>query len=271
MSSTKATDREEALLKTSGRVPPLSATTGSEIERDPEESSAAAGPGSGTKLSRSVHRVLRTFGKRLLPAAVLAKLRIAEELRTVSNSRRQRLASVMRASRRSTKKPALPLPTTSVVFVCHGNIMRSPVAEAMLKQELQKRGEANLVVISAGLHAVAGRSADPRSVKVAPEFGISVIQHRARPLNQNLVDTSDLVVVMDTVNAAEFLLLYPKSSEKLFFLRQFSVYKQADGCDIPDPYPGDEQGMRDCCRILRECVEGLAARLAVNTNRKPPV
>jgi len=232
---------------------------GSEIGHDPDESFATAVPGDSSP--RSVHQVLKAFVKRLLPRAVLAKLRIAEELKTVSHSRRQRLASVMQASGRGAKKPELRLPVTSVVFVCHGNIMRSPVAEAMLKRELQKRGDANFVVISAGLHAIAGRSADPRSLKIAPEFGISVIQHRAQPLSQDLVDKSDLVVVMDTKNAAEFLLRFPRSREKLFFLRHFSAHQEREGCDIPDPYPGDEQDMRRCCTVLSECVERLAAEL----------
>lgn len=261
MSSTKATDRDEVVPQASGRVRPLSASTGADIECDAEKSPVAAGPGDGARSSRGLHKALKTLVKRLLPASMLTKLRIAEQLKTVSNSRRQRLESVIRASRRGARKPALRPPVASVVFVCHGNIMRSPVAEAMLKRELQKRGEANLVVVSAGLHAIAGRSADPRSLKIAPEFGISVIEHRAQPLTLPLVDTSDLVVVMDTENAAEFLLRFPRSSEKLFFLRHFSAHQEGGGCDIPDPYPGNEQDMRRCCAVLSECVGELATQL----------
>jgi protein-tyrosine phosphatase len=139
--------------------------------------------------------------------------------------------------------------------------MRSPVAEALLKRELEKHGSTSMTVSSAGMHAICGRSADPRAQTVAPEFGISVTAHQAQVVTQTLVDSSDLLVVMDIQNAAEFLLRYPQTSRRLFMLRQFSEYNRGPGRDIPDPYPGDEEFMRQCCGMLRECVDGLSAQL----------
>jgi protein-tyrosine phosphatase len=139
--------------------------------------------------------------------------------------------------------------------------MRSPVAEALLKRELEKHGSTSMTVSSAGMHAICGRGADPRAQTVAPEFGISVTAHQAQVVTQALVDSSDLLVVMDIQNAAEFLLRYPQASRKLFMLRQFSEHNRGPGRDIPDPYPGDEEFMRQCCGMLRECVDGLSAQL----------
>jgi protein-tyrosine phosphatase len=151
---------------------------------------------------------------------------------------------------------------SGVVFVCHGNIMRSPVSEAMLRNNLDRRGIGHVKIASAGMHAIAGRNADPRAQIVAPEFGVSVDAHRAQLLTQQLVDSYDLVVVMDIQNAAEFLMCFPQASDKLFMLRQFSEQKRAAGRDIPDPYPGDEGYMRQCCGMLQECIEGLTVELA---------
>ena len=207
-------------------------------------------------------RALKSSLKRFLPPTAVAWLRVSAELRRVTNSRYKRLDGVMRASRRAGKAPILPARIESVVFVCHGNIMRSPVSEAMLRQSLEKQGISGVRVSSAGMQAIIGRSADPRSLTVAPEFGVSVAQHRAQPLTEALVNSSDLVVVMDLQNGAEFLLRFPNASEKLFFLRQFSAQRDKRHCDIPDPYPGDEQHMRNCCYVLQECTEKLAAEIA---------
>jgi protein-tyrosine phosphatase len=209
----------------------------------------------------------RTWVKRLLPSALLLAFQTAAQLRSASKSSYQRLGSVVRAWRRAGKKPMLPDKIARVLFVCHGNIMRSPVAEAMLKRELFKLGVASLKVSSAGLHAVAGRSADPRALSVSREFGVSLVQHRSQLLTARLVDASDLVLVMDIVNAAEFLLLYPRAKAKLFLLRQFSRHNQEQGRDIPDPYPGDDEDMRGCCRMLEDCVAGLANGLAAEQGK----
>jgi protein-tyrosine phosphatase len=132
----------------------------------------------------------------------------------------------------------------------------------MLRIALVKQGITNVTVSSAGLHAIDGRSADPRARTVAPEFGISLCGHSAQLLNQTVIESSDLVIVMDIQNAAEFLLHYPKASDKLFMLRQFSHQSRGPGKEIPDPYPGNEGDMRRCCVMLRECVEGLTELLA---------
>jgi len=211
---------------------------------------------------------LQALSKRLLPSASLSAVRVVAELRPVTSSCIKRTQSVVRAWWRAGQKPVLGSRVKRVVFVCHGNIMRSPVAEAMLRRELEKNGVTNVIVSSAGMRAIDGRNADPRAQTVAPEFGISVSQHKAQPVTQSLVDSSDLVIVMDIQNAAEFLLRYPRASEKLFMLRQFSERSRGAGRDIPDPYPGDEEYMRHCCGMLRECVEGLIAELLASPKKQ---
>jgi protein-tyrosine phosphatase len=206
----------------------------------------------------SIQKRLQNLLKCLLPSTIWTGLRVTAELKPVSPSSYRRLRAVASAWRTAGKKPVLPREINSVIFVCHGNIMRSPVSEAMFRNELEKRGVTNVNVASAGMHAVNGRSADLRAQKVAPEFGVTVNQHQAQLLSQNLVDAYDLVIVMDIQNAAEFLIRHPRAGGKLFMLRQFSQRSRGAGLDIPDPYPGDEDYMRQCCGMLRECIAALA-------------
>src|SRR3954468_16633311 len=112
--------------------------------------------------------------KRILPSTLVGAMRVVAELRPVSHSLIKRIGSVASAWRRAGEKPVLPSQAKNVVFICHGNIMRSPVAEAMLKQELEKHSPTNVMVTSAGMHAINGRVADPRAQTVAPEFGVCV-------------------------------------------------------------------------------------------------
>lgn len=248
-------DSREALLQ----ARQTSTQSDSSRKQQPAGSAAPSYPDAGKKPGR---KQIQNLIKQFVPRRVVEGLRVAAELKPVSPSGYARLVSVASAWRRAGQKPVLPQQPRSVVFVCHGNIMRSPVSEAMLRNNLEKRGITNLKVVSAGMHAIDGRSADPRAQSVAPEFGVSVSGHRAQLLTQGLIDTCDLIIVMDIQNAAEFLMRFPKSSSKLFMLRQFSERNRGIGRDIPDPYPEDENYMRECCGMLQECIEGLTVELA---------
>ena len=81
----------------------------------------------------SARKRIQNLIKQLVPATVVEGVRVAAELKPVSPSGYARLASVARAWRRAGQKPILPERVSGVVFVCHGNIMRSPVSEAMLR------------------------------------------------------------------------------------------------------------------------------------------
>jgi predicted protein tyrosine phosphatase len=87
----------------------------------------------------------------------------------------------------------------SVLFVCHGNIIRSPIAEALLAKS------SSLRVGSAGLHAVKGRPADPRALAAARELSVSLERHTAEPLTELLVKEFDLICVMDRPTEARIL------------------------------------------------------------------
>src|SRR5919206_160382 len=71
----------------------------------------------------------------------------------------------------------------SLLFVCFGNIIRSPMCEALAKRELAKLGSTGIAVSSAGLHAISGKEAHPWAVNAASEMGLDLSSHRARLLD----------------------------------------------------------------------------------------
>ena len=145
----------------------------------------------------------------------------------------------------------------SVLFVCYGNLMRSPMAEAMLKRALTERGISNVVVKSAGLHAVPGREAHTWAIAVSRELGMKLDEHRAQPTTPELIASSDLIFAMDYENLAELESLYPDAKHKILLLSEYANGPHRNR-EIPDPYFGDIETTRRCYAVLRECVANLA-------------
>jgi len=162
---------------------------------------------------------------------------------------------------RNANKRLVPQSARSFVFVCHGNIMRSAMAEFLMRQALQETGlKQQVQVTSAGLHACAGNQADIRAQEASADLGISLTEHRAKPLTKEMVEEADCILAMDFRNKAELLMLYPKSREKIYML---SAYAEGPWQyrEIPDPYLGDIETAQCSARQLRTCVRNLVSSL----------
>jgi protein-tyrosine-phosphatase len=162
---------------------------------------------------------------------------------------------------RSPNQRLVPSSARSFLFVCFGNIMRSAMAEFLMRRALQEMSpeEAHrITVMSAGLHALAGREAHPWAQHAAAELGISLAEHRAKPLTRELVEQADCIFAMDFQNKAELLTLYPEAHDKIYML---STYAEGPWKyrEIPDPYLADLEGTCYCGRQLQICMRRLVA------------
>ncbi len=83
-----------------------------------------------------------------------------------------------------------------IIVVCVGNICRSPMAEALLRNAL--RGQEEITVESAGLGALVGHPASDYAVELMDERGIDISSHRAQQLTPDLVSKADLILVMES-------------------------------------------------------------------------
>jgi len=151
---------------------------------------------------------------------------------------------------------AVPANARSFLFVCFGNIMRSPMADALLKQAAEA-AKIEIRSDSAGLHSTPGKAAHPWAQAAAIEMGISLANHQAKLLTPEAVEQVDAVFAMDLQNLAELLTLYPQFKDKFFMLSAYSGDPRLR--EISDPYLGDLETTRQCCRVLKTCVQNLLA------------
>lgn len=228
-----------------------------------------------SETARTIHAIVRSEAKgllaRLLPQKLLDLWKRYRQLGPYAGRVYVKAAVLRAVGLRKDRLPAKVLECRSVLFVCHGNIIRSPMAAALLKRSLAEQGRADVRVESAGLHAHPLNGPDPRAVKVAAEFGVSLQSHRAQPVTQALVEGADVVFVMDAINEAELLGRYPDVRTKLFLLGACSSWLRSD-IEIKDPYHGGIVDIRSCYERIRQCVQHLVHRLGVpNIESDQPV
>lgn len=159
-------------------------------------------------------------------------------------------------------------PRHSILFVCLGNICRSPLAEGVFRHVAEAGGADRLFRIdSAGTGAWhAGSPPDPRSIAIANRHGIDISQQRARRIEAADLTECDHVLGMDRSNVDTIRNAFPAHAAKVHLYLDFALRR---GADIPDPYHGGAQGFADVYRTIREASEALLARLTVDIASRP--
>jgi protein-tyrosine-phosphatase/predicted ATP-grasp superfamily ATP-dependent carboligase len=151
----------------------------------------------------------------------------------------------------------------SVLFVCHGNIIRSAMGEALLRKYLQSSAvQPAIDVASAGLTDEPQERADSRSRAIAGEFGVSLEHHRPQRLTSQLIDQADLILIMDYFNEARMLVSFGSAKSKVFYLGAFGRERGSRNPQVPDPNLGTLDDVRRCYRALDLQVRKLATALA---------
>ena len=150
-----------------------------------------------------------------------------------------------------------------ILFVCLGNICRSPTAEGVMRHKLREAGlEEDVDVESAGTGGWhVGHPPDERASAAAAARGIA-LESRAQRFEREHFEDFDLIVAMDSQNLADMRALAPHAAAegKLVMLRDYDP--EADGAlDVPDPYYGGEQGFERVLDLLDEGCDALIAHL----------
>src|SRR3974390_199387 len=164
----------------------------------------------------------------------------------------------------------------TVLFVCTGNVCRSPMAEGLFRQAL--RGRNDYRVLSAGLGAVEGQPPSVHAVQAVKELGIDISTQRSRMLTPELVSEADYIFGMTHSHVDTVMMLFPAAAEKTFLLREFDETLDHFEKDISDPIGGSydvyvtcrdqiEQGIASLLRFIEKgTVPGGPAAVAIGAD-----
>ena len=137
-----------------------------------------------------------------------------------------------------------------IVFLCYGNICRSPLAAKLAEQELS-----GMTIESAGFHEHAGRSCPEKMLRIGSSFGVDLSNHQSVRATRELLLSADLVVAMDPENLDRLRSEFPEMQGRTTLL---GLFVNPTLLAIADPYLADEAITRKICEQVRSGIDGLA-------------
>lgn len=149
-----------------------------------------------------------------------------------------------------------------VLFVCLGNICRSPTAEGVFRHVVERAGLKDRIEIdSAGTHAYhIGDPPDLRSQEAARRRGIDLSSLRGRKASAEDIERFDYILAMDAENLANLRAICPAGlDEKVRLFLEFAPNRPER--EVPDPYFGGESGFERVLDMIEEAAHGLLAHV----------
>lgn len=157
---------------------------------------------------------------------------------------------------------------TRVLFVCMGNICRSPTAHGIFREQVRQAGlQAEIIIDSAGTHAYhIDEPPDSRSIETAQRYGIDISDLRARQVSAADFTSFDYIFAMDRDNLERLQMQCPTNDQhKLSLMRALA----GEELDVPDPYYGGSSGFDDVFHMLTTASSALLASLLPDVHEDP--
>jgi protein-tyrosine phosphatase len=153
---------------------------------------------------------------------------------------------------------------TKVLFVCMGNICRSPTAEGVFRHKVEQNNlQEQISIDSAGTHAYhVGKPPDQRAQDAALKRDIDLSQQRARRVSADDFSEFDYIIAMDESNLDDLLSICPAGHEDRLHL--FLAFSDSENREVPDPYYGQGRGFEIVLNLVEDAAEGLLEHIRKN-------
>jgi protein-tyrosine phosphatase len=151
-----------------------------------------------------------------------------------------------------------------VLFVCMGNICRSPTAEGVFRHQVNNAGLSEQIFIdSAGTHAYhVGNPPDTRAMGAALKRGVDLSTQRARRVTEDDFSSFDYVIAMDESNKDDLLAICPAGYEER--VKLFLDFANSQESEVPDPYYGQGRGFEIVLNLVEDASDGLLEHIHKN-------
>ncbi|MBE9572723.1 MAG: hypothetical protein IMF11_19020 [Proteobacteria bacterium] len=150
----------------------------------------------------------------------------------------------------------------SFLFVCKGNINRSPFAEHLAGKLVGNTLIEEATFYSGGLNVSRSTPPPKEAILAAESFGVQLNGHRSRGINREMIESFDMIVAMETWQLQALKKSFPKYKDKAYLLPLFDTQEGAkrhgfSRYNIQDPYGRSLDEFRVCFQRIKRCIEGL--------------
>lgn len=145
----------------------------------------------------------------------------------------------------------------NILFVCTGNICRSPIAEGLFRRLIGNRKD--IEVASAGVHAVTGQSPSAHAIEVCAQEGVDIRGQRSQPLTAALIQRATHIFAMTGAHVEAIQMLFPNAAEKIFLLREFERAGETSWRDVPDPIGLGRDVYTTCAETIKNALPSVLA------------
>ncbi len=161
--------------------------------------------------------------------------------------------------------PPVPRAAASFLFICQGNVCRSPFAEGYLRKVAERRRLVEVRSRSAGIDVRVSNPSPDLAVRVAKTLEVDLTRHRSKPVTAGMVEDSDVVFAMEHRQAVRLRKAFPRHGAKIFLLPLFDAGSSRSGerflrYNIPDPYGKAEKEFLECFRKVESAIDGFLSQ-----------
>lgn len=163
------------------------------------------------------------------------------------------------------QNPGLPDSPQRFLFICKGNICRSPFAEHLAKRMAKKKNIMDKEFYSAGLEVSQSLPSPNEAVLTAEHFGVGLRDHKSRGIDNAVVDLYNMIIVMDMPQFNYLKKTFPQLRDKIFLLPLFEKFITTKETfllyNILDPYGRSVEEFLACYQRIERCLESLLTEI----------